>query len=500
MNTLYTVENGKLVINPHPAQLEVIKLWLEEDYDKREYSEIPQQILLSAGTGGGKTSFGIYLTLKYLQKLVKEGRSNLDFIILAPDYKRLMNIINVKLRSLIERVFRMGKFHGHPEYVYELSGPYTGSRIYLYNASNPHSAEGIHADFAWIDEVGYDSSGIRVPLQTYRVIKDRLRLKRGKLFMTTTPYKINWVKPLIVDRSRQLVFKKEGDEIIREFSNISGDPRSLVIIFPSILNPTYSIEEFENASKEWDEQQYRMRFYGEWLSWGQKILYAFSSKNIIPKTAFDKKGDYIGYIGMDFGIDDPFACVWVVYDKKNQKWIVVDTYKVKTYDVLEIARDIITKTRSLQRELNFPTEIIYYADPTSGGRKIINKVDIENAFQRLNHSVVLRIPFSQVSTGLSIINRLFANEDMYIFDTCDDLIEEIENFIEYDPKHGQEHLTDALRYVVASEEQKFENMRMRTVKKEAEEKEENVSGELTIGQLIKFYERFNKSRGGVRIG
>ena len=507
--------NGYLQINPHVAQEEVLKLWVWGNYDPAEYEVVPNQILMSAGTGGGKTAFGILLSYFMMGVVHKQYGVPGKMIIMGPDYKRLEGIIGEEFRYWFGDVFGLGDWQGQPRLWFRVhEEPYNGTVFYFRNASDPHSIEGIHAHFVWCDEIGFYTPQTKITEKSYRVMLDRLRRNKGKLLMTTTPYKANWVKTKIVRQGRILKFVVDMDkalEIYEEYGwlppNVlqarnavkriwekrDGDPNILTIMFPSILNPTYDFSGLLRAKDEWDPIQYQMRFFGEWMDTGERILYQFDDeKHVI--SPFKIPDGWEAYLGVDFGVDEPFAAVWVVRNPENGKWFVVYEYQQPGIDNIKHAQAIALITKTLQKKINFPEKFTKaYSDPSGGMRRDDtrqNMVDLQRALNERGIDITFSAAYQQLMGGVSILNNLLAHDKLFITDNCTNLLEQAYEWSELGSKHGKEHTWDATRYVIATEER----TRIQLERRNKKDEEENFDASKPMSWR-EYVERYNEIMG-----
>jgi len=507
--------NGYLQINPHVAQEEVLKLWVWGNYDPAEYEVVPNQILLSAGTGGGKTAFGILLSYFMMDVVHRQYGVPGKMIIMGPDYKRLEGIIGEEFRYWFRDIFGLGDWRGQPKYCFTVTEePYRGTTFYFRNAAQPHAIEGIHAHFVWCDEIGFDDPPTVIDEKAYRVMVDRLRRNKGKLLMTTTPYRPNWVKTQIVKRGRILKFDVDMDkamEVYEEYGwlppnvlqarNVvrrvwekrNGDPNILTIMFPSFLNPTYDFDEVIKAQDDWDPILFRMRFFGEWLDMGNRVLYQFDDEKHIVKR-FKIPDGWEAYLGVDFGVDEPFAAVWVVRNPENGKWFVVFEYQQPGLDNVRHAQTIASITRILQKKINFPEQFKEaYCDPTGGMRSDDNRQnmkDLEKALNDLGIAIKFRAVYQRLMTGVSILNNLFAHDQLFITENCKNVITQAYEWSKLGAKHGKEHTWDAIRYIIATEERD----RIKTEKRNKKDKKENFDASKPMSWR-EYVERYNEIMG-----
>jgi len=470
MADLFYIAGDEIRYSVHPVQDLVLNI-LVRDKQPKVFKRPIKEVLLSAGTGGGKTSFGILLVYLLAKKLRAKKDGLIDFLVLAPDYKRLQGIIIDKFVDTFATRLQIGKYVGQPQYKFSFIGELEGVNVYFRNASDPHSIEGIHADFVWADEIGFHSTQIKIPKKTYQVMKDRIRQKDGYLFMTTTPYVHNWLYRDFVLPSNKVIYTVD-DEVLKEaieYQNpemlrkylkkqvIVADSDKLTIIFPSFLNPSYPVENFFTAKNDWDIETFKMRFFGLWTEQKPAILHQFSEKRhviepfIIPADEVDK---WEAYLGIDFGVDQPFACVFLA-KSPDGVFYVMGEYVQSGFDNVVHAKNIKIMHDKLVQKYNYPIVISgVYADPSGSARSVENQQNIASLIKELSRyyggDLPFKISISRVYYGLTVLNQLLARDKLKIFHTCDETITEVYEWETVSGAHERDHCWDAIRYVVAT--------------------------------------------------
>jgi len=203
---------------------------------------------------------------------------------------------------------RNGRFWGGDR-VIELADPLTGKflaqrstdvmwgRIILRSADALGGLESATAQAGWLDECGQD----RFTFDAYKAIRRRLALKRGRMLMTTTLYNIGWftqhvVDPAIAEGSTD--YKSVGMAEIEVTNSSARD--TLVVQFDSILNPSFPMEEYEEARRLLPDEEFQMFYRGRKASRRFLIYDSFDPAKHVIKP-FQIPESWKRYIGMDFG-------------------------------------------------------------------------------------------------------------------------------------------------------------------------------------------------------
>lgn len=249
-------------------------------------------LAMIAGTGGGKTSFGV--PWMYLQARLYPGE---EFIACEPTDTMIERVMVPAFRSLTDVVG--GQVWPGKRLVEIATGKGTPpSLVWLISAEKPERAEGIHARAAWGDEAG-QYSGLM-----FETLQRRVGRKQGRVLYTTTPYDLG---PLKVE-----VFDRWAD----------GDPDYLVVQFASTANPTYPVEEFERAKATMPDWRFRMFYlglfdqppgliYGDYNDWSRDEVRDDRQGHLVRDFAIPPA--WPRYVGLDFGAVNT-ATLWVAHD------------------------------------------------------------------------------------------------------------------------------------------------------------------------------------------
>ena len=351
--SLFLDKNGflRVKLNLHPAQRDV--------FEAQE-----PIVVFSSGTGAGKTALGTLLTIVSLHRAVRNGRIPAQLVVASPTYtlqsrttkRYLQRLLDLELPR-IYGVRRIGDWYKKDNFfefndvikVKTDSGFETleGSRIYFLHLQNPNALEGIHVDAIWADEMFMP----KVSEDVWKVMLDRRRMSEGKIFITSTPYKHDnmWAHEQIIIPGQKIVYIVDHDKIQqattedgkfldwRKLERIGGlhrivkrgkDPEIVIVQAPSILNPNYPIKQYLEGIKKWGEDVGHARFDGNWdgiIFAHGKLFWAFNPRKHVIEE-FDIPQDWIRIIGVDVGIREPTAAVWIAISPSNE------AYVYKTYE------------------------------------------------------------------------------------------------------------------------------------------------------------------------
>jgi hypothetical protein len=271
----HVTADGGLSLDFHPGQ------WDAWDCARRF-------VFILAGTQGGKTSFGPH----WLHREIYHptiGRGSGDYIAATASYDLFKLKMLPAIRDLFEGITSNGRYWSGDK-VLELRDPATGKfwakkaddpmwgRIILRSAESGSGMESSTANAAWLDECGMDSFTV----ETWRSIRRRLSLTRGRVLGTTTLYTLyNWLR-----------------QLFDEWQN--GREDVAFIQFASIQNPSFPRTEFDQALREMPEHVINMQYRGQFDKPPGMIYDAFNSQIcVIPPFAFPT--DWMGCGCMDYG-------------------------------------------------------------------------------------------------------------------------------------------------------------------------------------------------------
>ena len=436
-----------------------------------------------AGTGGGKTYFGPWWILAELQRLQEiDPRREFIGLVGAPTHPLIKGAALPALRTLFEDRLKIGKWKTTDEELIingsiSADRPPIKAKIHVRHVGDPHAIEGIHADFAWLDEIDQPN----VPLKSFQVFRDRLRQRRGRALLTTTPYHMGWLYRNVYLHStvRSFGLEKDGWHC---YETQEGDQPYLTVQFPNNLNPYYGEEKQATARLEMDDRLFQMRHLAQFVELSG-LIYDWSSilrrapSRLDGKTPIPK--GCARYLGVDFGKADPYAAVWVAYDPKQDLYIVYRAWKKKT-TMEKAAEEIMAQSYSEHIDGVF-------ADPTAGGRtkaedftelnqaliRHRTKIDDRDKYRPCKRQTDYKFyqAFNNIEVGISIVRALGERGRLIIYENgTEALIEEAGQYVwgMQGERHTEDHCLDALRYVLATRERVW----MRKYRRHQKEREE----------------------------
>jgi hypothetical protein len=393
---IVSVSGKKATIKPHAGQLQA---W---DSDRRF-------VFVIAGTQSGKTSFGPW----WLYREIKRCGDG-DYLAVTATY----DLFKLKMLPEMQRVF-IGMLTGWSWLAGERVITDGKSRIILRSANTPEGLESATAKAAWLDECGQDN----FRLESWEAVQRRLSLYQGRVLGTTTPYNMGWLKTQVYDRWR------------------NGDTDFQVIQFKSTMNPAFPVEEYERAKSVLPAWKFNMFYNGEFTRPAGMIYECFDEK-LHKVTPFEIPAEWPRYVGVDFGAVNT-ALIWLAEDVERKAFYVYRDYLQGNRTTNEHAR--------IALEYAEKERVVKWAGGAKSEKQ--QRWDWNAAGVPLQEPVI-----SDVEAGIDRVIALFKKKQLFIFDTCAGLLDEIGTYARVLDDMGQPtdkikdketfHRLDGLRYVV----------------------------------------------------
>jgi len=396
IHDLVSVSGNKATIVPHAGQLQA---W---DSDNRF-------VFVIAGTQSGKTSYGPWWLYREIERC---GAG--DYLAVTATY----DLFKLKMLPELRRVF-IDLLSGWEWKAGERVITNGESRIILRSANTPEGLEAATAKAAWLDECGQDN----FRLESWEAVQRRLSLYQGRVLGTTTPYNMGWLKTQVFDRWR------------------AGDTDFQVIQFKSTMNPAFPVEEYDRAKSVLPAWKFKMFYNGEFTRPAGMIYECFDEK-LHKVTPFEIPAEWPRYVGVDFGAVNT-ALIWLAEDVERKAFYVYRDYLQGNRTTNEHAR--------IALEYAEKERVVKWAGGAKSEKQ--QRWDWNAAGVPLQEPVI-----SDVEAGIDRVIALFKKKQLFVFDTCAGLLDEIGTYARVLDDMGQPtdkikdketfHRLDGLRYVV----------------------------------------------------
>jgi PBSX family phage terminase large subunit len=264
-------------------------------------------VLVSTGIQWGKTMTGAMR----LKVAMHQFRSPDDtFILTAPSYKIMKQS---SLPAFLKVMQGVGEYNKN-DAEFKMFG---GGTCYMRTMTEPDSIVGItNVRAIWCDEAG------KYSLYAWENIQNRASFKQAPIWITTTPYSLNWVYKELV---RQ---KDKRDDLV-------------VIQATSKENPYFPAAEYDRKEKEMAPVRFRQTYGGAWEKMAGLVYDCFSDiENICEPMQLPVGTRVFG--GIDWGHTHPFVLLVRAVTPDGYHFQVAEFYKVgmTINDIVNIARQL----------------------------------------------------------------------------------------------------------------------------------------------------------------
>lgn len=357
-----------------------------------------------AGKRGGKTESGAIEMVMCAEEKRGYTPSKIDpplGVIIAPTTDMLRRLSLQKFLAYGDQFIR-GRHKTHQEISW-----HNGTQILGISADKPQRLEGVKANWIWLDEV------FQMPEQIFLESIARVSDTKGLIWCTgslgtqyTNP-KAHWVfkrfKEMPIDGSRC-------------FEWATAD------------NPYFPPDELERMRDTLDPRTFRQMFEIDWSVPGTALVYdEFSDANIIRGYVYDPA--LPTYVVVDWGWAHKMACLFVQYDRLNDKVYIFD----------EIVASRLRIDQLCERIMSRPYKITEWICDIAGNQereqtgisnvKWFESKGIKFKFRRcgVQHGITIVRGYVRNTKG---INRLFIDEIK-----CPKTVDNMRNY-SYPQKNG----------------------------------------------------------------
>jgi len=321
-------------------------------------------------------------------------------------------------RSDLKGEWRQGK------YTYVLS---TGGVVYVRSLDDEESVNGIHANAIVVDE------GLLLTKSAWDILESRVHLNKGRILVTSTPYK----------------GKRWAVEIIDRYK--AGDPNYFVMQAGATINPAVDPDEVERQRKILPGWKFRQDYLGE-FSQPEGVIYPMLRGCLTDPEPLPE-GRVFGGIDIGHG-GAPSAAVAGVLDSDNCLWIFLELYhrpQGQESSYLSFAKAlkdwhnnfVETTGRAVER---------WYADSATDTWKAFRRYRLAAKKGAGSVEYGIDLVTARIHTGrLKLIKgavlAMLAEADEYRYDVSEE--DSSSNVI-----RGADHSLDALRYLVSAIDRK----------------------------------------------
>lgn len=268
------------LIKLHPAQSKVFK-------DTHRFK------VMVCGRRFGKTTLSITALIK--EALEKEGK----YWYVAPTYRQAKQIAWDMLTRLLQKIEWVVKRKNETELSIELVN---GSKIELKGADNEDSLRGVGLNGVIMDEYAQIK-----PRVFEEIIRPTLTDTKGWAWFIGTP---------------------QGFNHFYEMSN-KQDKDYATFHFTSFDNPYLDHGEIAKAQEELTENAFNQEYLAKFTKFTGLVYPDFDRGSNVIKP-FDIPPDWSRFRSIDFGYNNPFACLWFAIDSDSNIYITDEFYQSHT--------------------------------------------------------------------------------------------------------------------------------------------------------------------------
>ncbi len=230
----------------------------------------------------------------------------------------------------------------------------------------------------------------------------------------------------------------------------------IVVLVDMDDNPYLDKDQKAIAVAGYSKEELEARKKGRFVSFSGMIYNEFQPHIHIIQERELPKGVEI-YVGIDPGIRHMAAVVWT-YVAASGKMVVFDELALQGHTIADVCKAIDAINR--KHGGNMPIVPNWYViDPAAQNRS--HQTGRSDQMEYMDHGVITILGQNAVTAGINRVKERFEANQLFIMDNCQNVIDELrkyrwskptrtENDTKEVPVKKDDHLLDALRYVVAS--------------------------------------------------
>lgn len=374
----------RLEFFPHPGQMEALE-------------STARFVTICAGSQSGKTTMG---PLWLWDEIKRMGPG--DYLVATPTFPLLALKLLPEFRNFFEDTMNAGRYLQSPTKQFRFSqegkdrlwgrGAYPRDKVTVFfgTANRPDSLESATAKAAWLDEAGQEG----FKLGSYQAIRRRLALAQGRILTTTTPYSaFGWFKTELYDPA------------------VRGDRDYDLVRFESIMNPAFSVDEWNEQRDLLPEWKFNL-FYRGILTRPAGMIYDCWDDSFVVDD-FVPPPEWKIHVGLDFGGINT-AAVFLAENPLDKTLYLFDEYYPQE---LRTARDHATAIAAIATKKRRGTVV--------GGSKSEDQWRLEFSDAKFP---ILRPLVSDVEVGINRTYGIIKSARLRVDRSCEGFIGEVEKY------------------------------------------------------------------------
>ena len=328
------------------------------------------------------------------------------------------------------------------KFMYRLVGDPVWAKIILRSAESEGGLESATIKAAWSDEAGQPN----FKRSSADAVKSRLAIHRGRHLITTTLYNLGWVVQDILSRA------EDGGVITDTVLDNGGEIRTIdnekedifVVQFDSMVNPAFSVEEYEENKRTMPNDAFAMRYRGRVAKMRTMIFDCFDyQKHTIP--AINIPNTWPVAVGVD-PIGEQVAGIFGALDPSTG---IVHIFKEYSEPFGITTRQHVMNLRGIASG--------YTVKRWQGGGPTEKQARLDWAAEGIPLQAP---PISDVWVGIMVVYTMMKGSHLLIHRSCPGLIDEITRYQRKAGSDGQPtdqiankaafHRIDGLRYLLSA--------------------------------------------------
>ncbi len=301
--------------------------------------------------------------------------------------------------------------------------------------------QGASLDFVWFDE--------EPPEDIYMECRMRVFDRKGDIFGTMTPLK-----------GRTFVY----NEI---YLNRHADPEVWYEFMEWADNPYLDDGEIKALEGSMDESTLQARRFGRFAEAKAGLVYPEFDERIHVISPFEIPLDWQDNISIDPGLNNPLSAHWYAVDYDDNVYVIAEHYQAGR-DIDYHAEEIGKICDRLRWGRDGKGRIVALIDSAAKQRTLGSLKSVAELFAErgiLVNPNVEKDLFSGIARVKSYLNQNNGLPNLFIFDTCVNLIREIKGYYWGNgdtPRKADDHSLDEMRYYLMTKPKKSPPAPMQT--------------------------------------